>query len=108
MTAGNARRTKPGKGGDPKLDCLLRHGEDAAAADERGIVMDRETAVMLWHKAGRDVGFFASMIEAAERERCAKACRSAVYGRVGSATMRQVADWCAEEISSERAPFPGA
>jgi len=45
---------------------------------------------------------------AAERERCAKVCRSAVYGRVGSATMRQVADWCAEEIASGRQPLPGA
>lgn len=43
-----------------------------------------------------------------ERDRCLKACRSAVYGRVGSATMRQVADWCAEEISSKHAPIPGA
>ena len=43
-----------------------------------------------------------------ERARAVKACRSAVYGRVGSATMREVADWCAEEIASGREPLPGA
>jgi hypothetical protein len=43
-----------------------------------------------------------------ERARAVKACRSAVYGRVGSATMRQVAEWCAEEIASGRKPLPGA
>lgn len=47
-------------------------------------------------------------VVAAERERCVKACRSAVYGRVGGATMRQVADWCAEEIARGRSPLPGA
>lgn len=46
--------------------------------------------------------------KAIERERAIKSCRSAVYGRVGSATMRQVADWCAEEIASGRSPFYGA
>jgi hypothetical protein len=46
--------------------------------------------------------------KAVERARCVKACRSAVYGRVGATTMRQVADWCAEEIASGRSPIPGA
>ena len=37
---------------------------------------------------------------ALERERCAKACLSAVYAREGEATFRQVAEWMAKQIRS--------
>ena len=76
-----------------KLDALLDHIYEYGTTAE-GVLL---RAAQLCQAA-----------KAAERARCAKACRSAVYGRVGSATMRQVADWCAEEITSGRQPLPGA
>lgn len=43
----------------------------------------------------------ALSIRKKERERCIKACNMTVYGRVGSATMRQVVDWCVDEINGK-------